>query len=238
MRILLSVGLVAAALAANASAEAGDDAKARAAIARLVPDAAIESIAPAPMAGWYTAVVNGSDVYVSADGEYLMSGALWKVAQKENLTELARADRRREAIAAVPADHKISFAAEQPRHAVTVFTALDCGYCRKLHEQVAAYNQAGISIEYVLFPRGGLQSPAHQESVSVWCADDRRNALTLAKRGEPVEPKICPNPIAENLALAQKLGLTSTPTIVASDGTVMLGFVPPAELSQRLDAAM
>ncbi|MBK8068863.1 MAG: thioredoxin fold domain-containing protein [Rhodanobacteraceae bacterium] len=72
----------------------------------------------------------------------------------------------------------------------------------------------------------------------MWCADDRRHALTLAKRGEPVEPKICPNPIADNLALAQKLGLTSTPTIVASDGTVMLGFVPPAELSQRLDAAM
>lgn len=238
MRILLSLGLAAVAFTATTSAEAGDDAKARAAVARLVPDATIESIAPAPMAGWYTAVVNGSDVYVSADGEYLLSGALWRVAQKENLTELARADRRREAIAALPADHKISFAAEQPRHAVTVFTAIDCGYCRKLHEQVGAYNQAGISVEYVLFPRGGLQSPAYQESVSVWCADDRRNALTLAKRGEPVEPKICPNPIADNLALAQKLGLTSTPTIVASDGTVMLGFVPPAELSQRLDAAM
>lgn len=238
MQILLSLGLAAVAFTATTSAEAGDDAKARAAVARLVPDATIESIAPAPMAGWYTAVVNGSDVYVSADGEYLLSGALWRVAQKENLTELARADRRREAIAALPADHKISFAAEQPRHAVTVFTAIDCGYCRKLHEQVGAYNQAGISVEYVLFPRGGLQSPAYQESVSVWCADDRRNALTLAKRGEPVEPKICPNPIADNLALAQKLGLTSTPTIVASDGTVMLGFVPPAELSQRLDAAM
>ncbi|MBK8068864.1 MAG: hypothetical protein IPK27_14960 [Rhodanobacteraceae bacterium] len=153
MRILLSLGLAAVAFTATTSAEAGDDAKARAAVARLVPDATIESIAPAPMAGWYTAVVNGSDVYVSADGEYLLSGALWRVAKKENLTELARTDRRREAIAALPADHKISFAAEQPRHAVTVFTAIDCGYCRKLHEQVGAYNQAGISVEYVLFPR-------------------------------------------------------------------------------------
>lgn len=237
MRILLSVGLAAASLGA-AAAGAGADEKARAAIARMVPDATIESITPAPMAGWYTAVVNGSDVYVSADGEYVLSGALWKVEKKENLTELARADRRREAIEALPANHKISFAAEQPRHAVTVFTSIDCGYCRKLHEEMAAYNAAGISVEYVLFPRGGLQSPVYQESVSVWCAADPRNALTLAKRGETVEPKICPNPIADNLALAQKLGLTSTPTIVADDGTVMLGFVPPKELRERLDAAL
>lgn len=221
----------------SADARAGED-EVRAAIKSLVPAAKVEQIAKAPMPGWYTAVVDGSDVYVSADGKYLMSGALWEVGGQQNLTEAARAERRREVLAALPADHKIRFAAGEEKHAVTVFTAIDCGYCRKLHEEMKAYNEAGISIEYVLFPRGGLQSPSYDQSVAVWCAADRQQALTLAKRGEQLEAKVCANPIADNLALAQQLGLTSTPTIVAADGSVMLGFVPPEELRKRLDGAM
>lgn len=221
----------------GADASAGEE-KVRAAIKSLVPAAGIESVEKAPMQGWYAAVVDGADVYVSEDGAYVMSGALWKVDGQQNLTEGARADRRRETLAELPEARKISFTAEHEKHSVTVFTAIDCGYCRKLHEEVKAYNDAGISIEYVLFPRGGANSPSFGEAVSVWCAADRREALTLAKRGEPIEPKMCPNPIGDNLALAQRLGLTSTPTIVTPDGSLLLGYVPPQELRQRLDGAL
>ncbi|GMU42260.1 MAG: DsbC family protein [Xanthomonadales bacterium] len=229
--------LTAAMLAMLAGEAGANEDKARAAIRKLVPDAEVESIQKAPMPGWYSAVVNGTDVYVSADGAHLMSGSLWQVEGQKNLTEAARAERRRETLADLPDERKIHFDAEREKHAVTVFTAIDCGYCRQLHEQVAAYNEQGISIEYVLFPRAGADSPSYDDAVSVWCAADRREALTLAKRGEPIEPRMCPNPIGENRKLAQKLGLTSTPTIVAPDGTVMLGYVPPLELRRRLDGA-
>lgn len=221
----------------GADASAGEE-KVRAAIKSLVPAAGIESVEKAPMQGWYSAVVDGADVYVSEDGAYVLSGALWKVDGQQNLTESARAERRRETLAELPEERKISFTSEHEKHSVTVFTAIDCGYCRKLHEEMKAYNDAGISIEYVLFPRGGANSPSFGEAVSVWCAADRREALTLAKRGEALEPKMCPNPIGDNLALAQRLGLTSTPTIVTPDGSLLLGYVPPEELRKRLDGAL
>lgn len=227
--------LMCAAVPAHASE--ADLAAVRNAIASLAPDAQIESIRPSAMPGMYEAVVGGAEVYVSADGKFLMQGALWNVPAKRNLTEDARSARRKDVLAKVDDSQRIVFSPTKPTHHVTVFTALDCGYCRKLHEAVQQYNDAGISIEYVLFPRGGLQSPSYRDSVSVWCADDRKAALTLAKRGEPIEAKMCPNPIQQNLELAQKLGISSTPTIVTEDGTALLGFVPPDQLLAQLVAA-
>ncbi len=230
---LLLVGLI---FAAHADA-ADEQAKVRAAITALAPDARIESLRPAAMPGVYEAVVGGTEVYVSADGKFLLTGALWDVSAGKNLTEVTRAGRRKEAVATIQADQRIVFAPENARHRVTVFTDLDCGYCRKLHDEVKAYNDAGISVEYVLFPRGGLDSPSHAAAVSVWCADDRRQALTLAKRGEPVAPKICPNPIREEFEIGQRIGIGSTPTIVTEGGSLILGYVPPQQLLAQLDAA-
>ena len=209
----------------------------RKAIAALAPDAVIESLQPAPMPGMYQALVAGTDVYVSADGKFLMTGALWDVSQKRNLTEGARSVRRKDALSTIGPEQRIVFAAAEPKHTITVFTDLDCGYCRKLHENMAAYNQAGISVEYLLFPRGGLDSPSYNNAVSVWCADDQKNALTLAKQGQLPPAKICPNPIREEFQLGQRIGVGSTPTIVTESGAILLGYVPPEQLLAQLEAA-
>lgn len=209
----------------------------RKAIAALAPDAIIESLQPAPMPGMYQALVAGTDVYVSADGKFLMTGALWDVSQKKNLTEGARSVRRKDALSAIGPEQRIVFAAAEPKHTITVFTDLDCGYCRKLHENMAAYNKAGISVEYLLFPRGGLDSPSFNNAVSVWCADDQKNALTLAKQGQLPPAKICPNPIREEFQLGQRIGVGSTPTIVTESGAMLLGYVPPEQLLAQLEAA-
>lgn len=216
-------------------AGSADEDQVRKAIAALAPDAVIESLQPAAMPGMYQAVVAGNDVYVSADGKFLMNGALWDVAEKKNLTEAARSVRRKDALSSIGPDQRIVFAAANPKHIVTVFTDLDCGYCRKLHEDMAAYNQAGISVEYLLFPRGGLDSPSYDNAVSVWCADDRQNALTLAKQGQLPPPKICPNPIREEFQIGQRIGVGSTPTIVTESGAMLLGYVPPSQLLAQLE---
>jgi thiol:disulfide interchange protein DsbC len=232
MAVALGMLLAGAAQAAPSVA----DMKVRAAVEALVPAAKIESIRAAAMPGLYEVVVDGSEIYVSADGQYVMTGALWDAKAKANLTETSRAKRRGQELAAFGEERRIVFAAAKPKHTVTVFTDLDCGYCRKLHESVAAYNDAGISIEYILFPRGGLGSPSYDAAVSVWCADDRRQSLTLAKRGEPVAPKICPNPIRAGFELGRHVGVASTPTIVTENGTTLLGYVPPEQLLAQLDA--
>lgn len=223
---------------ASGSAVAGnaEEDKVRAAITALVPDAKIESVRPSAMPGVYEALVGGGEVYISADGKFLLAGALWDVSGKTNLTEVARAVRRQKELVAIKPEQRIVFAAERPLHRITVFTDLDCGFCRKLHENVQAYNDAGISVEYVLFPRGGLDSPSYNAAVSVWCADDRKQALTLAKRGDPIAPKICPNPIREEYAIGHRIGIGSTPSIVTEDGRLLLGYIEPKQLLAQIDA--
>jgi len=223
---------------ASGSACAGnaEEDKIRAAIFALVPDAKIESLRPSAMPGVYEALVGGNEVYVSTDGKFLLAGALWDVPGKTNLTEVSRAVRRQRELEAIKPEQRIVFAAERPAHRITVFTDLDCGFCRKLHENVQAYNDAGISVEYVLFPRGGLDSPSYNAAVSVWCADDRKQALTLAKRSDPVTPKICPNPIREEFAIGQRIGIGSTPSIVTEDGRLLLGYIEPQQLLAQIDA--
>lgn len=234
-RMILAVIL--GATGATCWAGQAEEDQVREAIAALAPGAIIESLQPAPMPGMYQALVAGTDVYVSADGKFLMTGALWDVAQKKNLTEDARSVRRKDALSAIKPEQRIVFAAAEPKHTITVFTDLDCGYCRKLHENMAAYNQAGISVEYLLFPRGGLDSPSYNNAVSVWCADDQKNALTLAKQGQLPPPKICPNPIRAEFQLGQRIGVGSTPTIVTESGAMLLGYVPPEQLLAQLEAA-
>ena len=233
-RVMFSLALVAS---AAVQADAASEAKVREAIKALVPSAQIDSVAESKLTGFYEVTLSGQVLYVSADGKYLVQGMVYDIANKRDLTDEKKSTMRKAALEGVPRDRMITFPAKNEKHRVTVFTDIDCGYCRKLHEAVQQYNDAGISIEYVLFPRGGLQSPSYRDSVSVWCADDRKAALTLAKRGEPIEAKMCPNPIQQNLELAQKLGISSTPTIVTEDGTALLGFVPPDQLLAQLVAA-
>jgi thiol:disulfide interchange protein DsbC len=154
---------------------------------------------------------------------------------REDLTELAKSGVRKELLAGIDVSRQIGFEPEQTTYDLTVFTDIDCGYCRKLHSQIAEYNEQGIAIHYMAFPRAGIGSPSYDKFVSVWCADDQQTALTAAKNGEDPEPRQCDNPIAEQYQLGIALGVTGTPAIMTSDGQLIPGYVPPATLRERLD---
>lgn len=237
-RVLFALLVVLAAGPATAAeAETGGIEAARAALATLAPGTRIDGLRAAPLPGFYEASLGGQPVVVSADGRYLMAGALWDIKARRNLSDTLLAEVRREVLDELPHERRIVFAASQPRKTVTVFTALDCGYCRKLHEQIADINARGISVEYLLLPRGGLSSPSFDAAVSVWCAADRADALTEAKRGHEPPPKVCPNPITEHAAVAQRLGVSTTPTLVAPDGRILGGYLSPDQLAGALGLA-
>jgi len=134
------------------------------------------------------------------------------------------------------ADEQISFSPEKAEYNLLVFTDLDCGYCRKLHNQMEEYNEEGIAIHYLAFPRAGVGSESYDKFVSVWCADDQREALTLAKNGDDPEPQKCPNPIADQYELGREVGVTGTPALVTADGTLIPCYMPPKQLRQRLES--
>jgi thiol:disulfide interchange protein DsbC len=125
--------------------------------------------------------------------------------------------------------------AEKTDHTVTVFTDIDCGYCRKLHNEITDYTQNGIKVRYLMFPRAGFNSESYHKAVSVWCAENRQEAMTRAKRGESVTPKKCPNPVQEQAELGQSLGVQGTPSIILENGQMIPGYVPAAQLAQMLD---
>lgn len=196
-----------------------------------------------PMPGVKEVVVNGAFgnevFYLSEDGSYLIEGQMLDMKAGVNLKQKTEKSLRKE----VMADHKgqlqsIDFFPETMTDHVTVFTDIDCGYCRKLHQEVEQYNDLGIGISYVFFPRGGLQSPAYDKAVNVWCSADKKQAMTLAKAGGEIEPKMCKNPITSQFNLAIQAGVhkVGTPSVVTADGTLIRGYLPPTHLKQRLEA--
>ena len=144
---------------------------------------------------------------------------------------------RKQLLDKVPRGERIVFAAANPKHTITVFTDIECGYCRKMHQDIPELNRQGITVEYLAFPRMGLGSQDYTDMISVWCAADRRQALTSAKQGKPVTPKNCTNPVAMQYTLGQQVGVSGTPAVFAADGTQLGGYVPPAQLVQALERA-
>lgn len=215
------------------------DARAVEAVRTLNPKVDIDKVGPAPMPGFREAVVQGQVVYVSDDGRYLFlpgsGGALFDTKNKRNVMEDTLASMRRDLVKTIPASERIVFAPANPKHTVTIFTDVECGYCRKLHSEMAEYNRQGIAVEYLAFPRMGIGSEDYKKMVSVWCAADRRKALTEAKADHAVQAKECKNTVEQQYEIGQRAGLTGTPMILNADGIQLGGYVPPAQLREALD---
>ena len=126
---------------------------------------------------------------------------------------------------------------KEVKHTISVFTDIDCGYCRKLHQEMAEYNKHGIKVRYLAYPRAGVGSEAYEKAVSVWCADDRQKAMTAAKTGGELKQKTCDNPVEAQFMLGQQLGISGTPALMLEDGQIFPGYVPADRLITMLDKA-
>jgi thiol:disulfide interchange protein DsbC len=198
--------------------------------------APIDHLGPAPIAGFLEVVADARVIYVAIDGGIVIDGEILSLGRGLDLTEETRAAVRRDLLATVPEDERIVLRASgRLRHRITVFTDTDCPYCRRFHEQIEDYRQAGIEIQYLFYPRAGRDSPAFARAVAVWCATNRTSMLGTVLAGGEVTAADCANPVADHYDLALRLGLKGTPALIAEDGTVMYGVVTPAELSSRLD---
>ena len=195
-------------------------------------------IVASPVDGWYTVQKGSIVAYVSGDGRYLLQGDLIDLDRGVNLSELSRNDSRRTLMASLKDEDSIMFSPAEVKHSVTVFTDIDCTYCRKLHSEIDQYMDQGIAVRYVLYPRNGRRSRAWTTSENVWCSKNRNTALTAAKLDREFETSSCDaSMIARHYQLGQDIGLTGTPAIVTEDGTLIGGYVPPGALSTRLEQA-
>ena len=214
----------------------------KAALERMAPGAKVTHLEKAPMPGFYQALVGGRMVYVSADGAWIMDGQIYNVPKRSNLTEDTMNAVRRRALASVPDSERIIFAPPHPKYTVTVFTDLDCAYCRAFHHHMKAFNAEGIAVDYLFWPRTGIKSfpsgkptSSYLKAVSVWCSADRKAAFTAAKNGKSIPAKQCKNPVADEFHLGESIGVDGTPTIIAADGSVIGGYVTPSQLLHILE---
>ena len=214
------------------------EARVRAVLRELNPQIVVESIQPAPIPGFREVIATGQVVYVSDDGKYLFQGGLMDVVKRKDMAEAAMAKLRVEILKTLPVEDRIVFSpAGKPKHTVVVLTDIECGYCQKFHSDIAEYTKRGIEVEYLAFPRAGLASPDYRNMVSVWCAPDRRKALTEAKSGRAVPSRTCGRtPVDMQYRAGQRMGLTGTPMILSSDGELVGGYLPPDALLQQLEA--
>ena len=178
-------------------------------------------------------------IYASKDGEFFFYGELYAVngnvllnTTKDEINSKRRSILEKE----LSEDDFISFKSEDEKYRVIIFTDVDCGYCRKFHNEIKDFNNLGITVDYVAFPRSGLNSDSYNKIVTAWCSNDPKNTLTKMKQGIDVNLSTCQdNPVESHYLLGQKIGITGTPAIIKSNGELLPGYLPPAELLNRLN---
>jgi len=212
-----------------------DEAAIREAMTKSMPSVKVDSVKPAVVKGLFEVVVGANIYYVSEDGKYLLQGRLVDVAARKDLTEEKLNVTRKLAIEKMGQANMIVFKPKITKYTVTIFTDIDCGYCRKLHSEIDQYLAQGITIQYLFFPRAGKGSDSYNKAVSVWCAEDRNAALTAAKKDQKLPEKTCTNPIDRHMQLAAEFDVKGTPMIISENGNVYPGYLPAKQLVEALE---
>jgi len=209
-------------------------------LAVLLPGIEPDSIESTPMKDLYQVIFGPRLVYISADGKFLLQGSIIDLETREDLTEPRLMTAKIEALDKIGEDNMIVYSPAKgtaSKYHVSIFTDIDCGYCRKLHSEMADYNKAGIEIRYLFYPRAGMGSESYRKAEQVWCSDDRHAAMDLAKAGKKLDSNVgCKNPVEEHMTLGSLIGISGTPAMVLSDGKLIPGYVPADRLVKLLDA--
>jgi len=232
--LTLTAALSVTAFAAQAATPAQEIERVRAELTKMIPPAESAEIIQTPADNVYRMEFQGNFAYVYVSGDHVLIGELLNTKEQVNLGDVAQAERVAKVIDEVSTDKMIVFGPQDAKRHITVFTDIDCGYCRKLHNEVTDLTDAGVQVRYLAFPRAGVGSESHKKYVSVWCNGDQQSALTTAKSGGAVPAATCENPITETYNLGQQVGVRGTPTIIFDNGTLTPGYLPSAELIRRL----
>lgn len=206
------------------------------AVAKLAPRIHVQSIKPMPIPGLYQVVAHGQVLYMTGDGRYAIQGSAYDIATRTPLNDVTMNRLRRDAIAQLKPGQMVRFAPPHPKYTVTVFTDVDCPYCRAFHANIAEINKLGIAVDYLFWPRTGLGTPSAQKAIDVWCAANRQTALTRAFEGQPPRFATCRSPVAHDFNLGVDLGVDGTPTVIADNGVVLGGYIDPQGLLRRLES--
>ena len=204
----------------------------------LSPQMQVERVISLEELGMYAIEISGGrTIYGMEDGIHFFTGNLFRFdGGITNLSELRQNKKRKQLMSAISDEDTIAFGKGEGRfvETINVFTDVDCGYCRKLHSEIAEINALGIKVRYLAYPRGGIGSEGYEKLVTAWCSRDSQATLTNLKAGRTVEMSNCESPVKDQYFLGQQIGISGTPAIITSDGRLFPGYLPAGELSKRI----
>jgi thiol:disulfide interchange protein DsbC len=228
--------LIALSLSMVAFTATADEKLIREQLTKAMPSIQIDSIKPSVIKNIFEVTLGGEIIYVTDDGKYLLQGRLIDTQTHTDLTEEKLSISRKTTLEKLGLDKMIIFKPKIHTYTVSIFTDIDCGYCRKLHAELDSYLAEGIQIQYLFYPRAGKGSDSYHKAVSVWCAKDRNAALTAAKKDQKIDSKTCDNPVDEHMAIANRFDVKGTPMIVTEQGTIYPGYLPAKQLREVLES--
>lgn len=198
----------------------------------------VESVRETAVTGFFEVrLESGERFYSDAEGRHFLVGDLYENGEQGlvNLTEQARNEERVERLEEVPESDRVVFRGTESQARVVVFTDTTCPYCRQLHEEVPRLNELGIEVHYLAFPRTGMNGEGARQLSQIWCAENRTEAMSAAKRQEALAGSAgCDNPVESQYHLGMELGVQGTPAIVLPDGRLVPGYVPAERLAAML----
>lgn len=198
----------------------------------------IVSLNATPLSNIYEVELNTGEVlYSDVSGDYLFAGDMYQTttAGLLNLSAGKRQERNLEKLAKVSEEEMIVFTPDVVKASITVFTDVDCTYCRALHRDLEKLMAAGIQVRYMAYPRGGENAESYTKMISVWCSDDRKKALTQAKNGQNIPERNCDSPILSHYQLGNEFGISGTPALIFPDGRVIPGYLETDRLAAMLN---
>lgn len=229
---LFTAGLLAGPVAAETQVEE----TLRGILGQTFSDRQVDTIKPSQIAGLYEVHISGEIWYVSKDGLHMVKGDLYETTTRVNLTDQAREAVHYKILSDYGHGELVTYPASGERkYGVTVVTDIDCVFCRKFHSHITELQEKGVEVKYLFFPRSGADTPSYHKAVSVWCADDKLEALTAAKMSQEIPERVCPNPVKDHMGVVRSLGVRSTPIIFRDDGKKIRGYYQPDPLIALLD---
>tara|TARA_Y100001935_G_scaffold13683_1_gene10432 strand:- start:298 stop:999 length:702 start_codon:yes stop_codon:yes gene_type:complete len=171
-------------------------------------------------------------IYVLPNTEYIILGDILslKGGRPENETEKDKGRLRLKMLANLDQDSFIKFKSNNENSVLTVFTDVECTYCRKFHSEIDEYLANGVSINYLAFPRTGIDSSSYEKMVSAWCSNEKKESITNLKNDVDIEMTNCENPVENHFEIGRRIGVTGTPAIVTQTGLLLPGYIPANEL--------
>ena len=235
MKTMVKVLLMSAILLSSALSQAADDKheNLRLIISKNFPGAEITGFKPSGVTDILEFNLGAQVLYISKDGRFLFQGDIFDLIRQENITEKAEQITRVASLDKLGEKNMLVYKAKDSKRSITVFTDVDCYYCRKLHEEIGQYYEKGIDVRYIFMPLKGKKSI--EKSESVWCAKDPQDAMTNAKKGRRLKKATCENPLKQHMVLGNDFGIRGTPAIVFDTGKMLPGYRPVNDIDKMLN---